>query len=202
MEDSNVKDELMLTVPQSFTKLKTLPEYPVNSVAYGKKTQSSMCFFMMYPIDRQNAMPYENEQKVIDGIHGALSGNQGLIEVKSGLTNKQRKYIYSIVKSKSSGMRYILTMHIDMVDSCMNIQAYFDEIGRIGFRDNVILNKLVNEGKVTLPNMDGWFKDPYDENYKKGLLMNISEKTEYDVMFAQHPLSEERALVEYIIENK
>ena len=63
------------------------------------------------------------------------------------------------------------------------------------------MNKMINEGKLIPPNMDEWFKDPYNENYKNGLLMNMSEKSEYDVMFPQHPLSEARSLIEFILEN-
>ena len=63
------------------------------------------------------------------------------------------------------------------------------------------MNKMINEGKITPTNMDGWFKDPYDKNYKKGILMNLSENMEYDAMFPQHPLSETRNFIKYIIEN-
>ena len=148
-------------------------------------------------------MPYEDENAVVAGIHGALGDSQGLVEVKSGTTKNQYRYIYSIVKSKlePSGMEYILTLHIDMNDYTINIQSYFDEAGMTGLRDTAIMNKMLNEGKITPPNMDGWFRDPYDENYKKGLLMNMSECVEYDAMFPQHPLSEMRNLIKYIVEN-
>ena len=198
-----MNNELMINIPTGFQKMNTLPEDPVNSVAYGKQTQSSNCFIMMYPINNQSAMPYRNEKKVIDGIHSVLADGQGLVEVKSGMTKNQKQYIYSIVKSKlePSGMEYILTMHIDMKDHSVNIQSYFDETGMTGLRDTAIMNKMINEGKITSPNMDGWFKDPYDENYKRGLLMNLSENSEYDRMFPQHPLSETRNFIKYIIEN-
>lgn len=198
-----MNNELMINIPTDFQKMNSLPEDPANSVTYGKQTQSSKCFLMMLPINNQNAMPYGNEKAVIDGIHGMLVDGQDLIEVKSGTTKKQKQYIYSIVKSKlePNGMQYILTMHIDMKDHSVNIQSYFDETGMTGFRDTTILNKMINEGKITPTNMDGWFKDPYDKNYKKGILMNLSENMEYDAMFPQHPLSETRNFIKYIIEN-
>jgi len=200
---SEENKELIVKIPSDFQKVNTLPEDPENSVAYIKQTESSTSFLMIYPINSQNAMPYENEKAVIDGIHRALVSNQGLIEVQSGLTNSQKKYIYSIVKSQlePSGIQYILTMHIDMNNLSMNIQANFEEIGMTGMRDTIILNKMMNEGKVIPPNMNGWSQDPYDENYKQGLLMNMSEKAEYDVMFPQHPLSEARLLIKYILDN-
>lgn len=98
-------------------------------------------------------------------------------------------------------MQYILTMHIDMGQYCMNIRSFFDEVGMTGTRDTAIMNKMINEGKITPPNMSGWFKDPYDENYKNGIIMNLSEKEEYDAMFPQHPLSEMRSFIKYIVEN-
>ena len=198
-----MNNELIINIPPDFQKMNTLPEDPTNSVAYGKQTQSSNCFLMMFPINNKNAMPYGNEKVVIDGIHAALSENQGLVEVKSGTTKNQKQYIYSIVKSKlePSGMQYILTMHINMNNHSINIQSYFDEVGITGFRDTTIMNKMINEGKITPSNNDAWFKDPYDENYKNGLLMNLSEDVAYDSMFPQHPLSETRNFVKYIIEN-
>lgn len=198
-----MNNELMINVPSDFQKVNTLPEDPVNSVAYVKQTQLSNMFLMMYPINNQNAMPYGNEKEVVDGIHGALAEGQGLIEVLSGTTKNQKRYIYSIVKTKlnPSGMQYVLTMHIDMNDHSVNIQSYFDEVGMTGLRDTTIMNKMINEGKITPSNMDGWFKDPYDENYKKGLLRNESEKPEYDAMFPQHPLSETRNFIKYLVEN-
>lgn len=192
-----------LNIPVEFQKMNSKPEDPANSVVYGKQTESSNCFLMMYPINAQSAMPYENERAVVDGIHGALSDTQGLVEVKAGTTKNQKRYIYSIVKSKldPSGMQYILTMHIDMDDHTINVQAFFAEAGMTGSRDTAVMNKMIEEEKVTMPNMEGWFKDPYDENYTKGLLMNLSEQSEYDTMFPKHPLSEARSFIKYVVEN-
>lgn len=198
-----MNNELMINMPSDFQRMNTLPEDPANSIAYGKQTQSSTMFVMMYPISNQAAMPYGNEKVVVDGIHGVLSETQGLVEVKSGSTKNQKRYIYSIVKTKlnPSGMQYVLTMHIDMNNHAINIQSYFDEVGMTGLRDATIMNKMISEGKITPPNMDGWFKDPYDENYRRGLLRNESEKPEYDAMFPQHPLSEMRNFIKYLVEN-
>lgn len=52
----------------------------------------------MFLVNNQNAMHYGNAKEVIDGIHGTLTDGQGLVEVKSGITKKTEKYIYSIVK--------------------------------------------------------------------------------------------------------
>lgn len=198
-----MNNEVMIKIPLDYQKLDTLPTDPANSVAYGKRGQSFMCFLTMNPISSQNAMPYGNERMVIDGIHGVLNNDQGLIEVKSGLTQNQRKYIYSIVKTRvmPSGVQYNLTMHIDMGNQTMNIQSYFDEVGMTGMRDTTVMSMLMNQGVITPANRAGWSKDPYDENYTKGLLMNMSESAEYDAQFKEHPLSAARELVKYIIDN-
>lgn len=193
----------MPNIPLEFHKMNSMPGDPANSVAYGIQTQSSRCFLIMYPINNQAAMPYENVGAIIDGIHNTLTDTQGLVEVDAGITKNNKKYVYSIVKTKlePSGIQYILTMHIDMKNYTINIQAFFDEIGMTGLRDSSIMNKMISEGEIVLPNMDGWFKDPYDETYKKGLLMNLSEQLKYDAMFPQHPLSEARSFIKYVVEN-
>ena len=198
-----MNNENKINVPISFQKLKSLPSDPANSICYGKQNQSCRYLVMVYPIAKEKSMPFGNENAVINGIHGALAEDQGLIEVKSGVTKNQKQYIYSIVKSKlkPSGMQYILTMHINMNDHSIKVQAYFDEIGVTGYRDSTIMNKMINDGVIIPPNMDGWFNDPYDSSYKKGLLMNVSESARYDTMFPQHPLSEMRSFVNYIVEN-
>lgn len=88
-----------------------------------------------------------------------------------------------------------------MKDHTINVQAFFDEKGITGGRDAAIMNKMINEGKIVPPSFNGWFKDPYDENYKRGLLMNLSEQSQYDTSFPEYPLSETRRFIEYVIEN-
>lgn len=165
-------NDYIINVPPYLRKMNSLPDDPANSVAYGLETESCNIFMMTYPIGNQNAMPYGNEQAVINGIHNALSDSQGLIEVKSGNTQSQKSYIYSIVKSKQnpSGMQYNLTMHINMNEYSFNIQVFCDEVGMTGMRDSVVIQKLINEGTVKMPNMDGWFKDPYDNSFKRDYL--------------------------------
>lgn len=193
----------MINIPNDLQRLNSLPEDPPNSISYGKETSSTNIFMMIYPINNTSAMPYDNERMVIDGIHSSLAEDQGLIEVKSGTTNNGKKFIYSIVKSKlnPSGVQYTLVMHLNMNNYTININSYFDEIGITGTRETTIMNKLINEGKLTTSNMQDWVRDPYDSNFKKGFLMNIGEDIYYDPLFPLHPLSEARKLIKYLIEN-
>lgn len=47
----------------------------------------------------------------------------------------------------------------------------------------------------------GWFKDPYDPDWKMGFLMNTSENRMFDDAFPEHPLSMLRSLVSFIADN-
>ena len=61
-----MNNELMINMPSDFQRMNTLPEDPANSIAYGKQTQSSTMFVMMYPISNQAAMPYGNDKVVVE----------------------------------------------------------------------------------------------------------------------------------------
>jgi len=196
-----VKDTLNVIIPDDFQKMNSMPEDPENSVVYGKQTSSADCFVIIFPINPANAMPFDNEREVISGIHNSLAEDQGLIEVKAGVTRQNNKFIYSIVKTKlnPSGMQYTLVMHLDYGVDVLNVQAYFSEIGMTGQRDNTILNKLISEGVIVMPDMSKWMQDPYDANYTKGIRMNLSENEQYDNAFPNHPLSEIRKLINSIV---
>jgi hypothetical protein len=199
----NVKDVITVSIPDEYQKLNAMPEDPKDSVAYGKQTSSADCFVLMFPINSESSMPFNNEKEIIDGIHNSLADDQGLIEVKTGLTQLNNKFVYSIVKTKlnPSGVQYTLIMNIDFGIEVLNVQAYFSELGMTGQRDSAVLNKLISEGVIMPPDMSKWRKDPYDINYSKGLLMNLSESREYDNAFSNHPLSEIRKLINNIINN-
>lgn len=198
-----MNDEVFLNIPSDFSRVNSMPNDPPHSTAYLKQTQNSNCFAMIYPIPNSSAMPYDDVNAVINGIHNSLSEDQGLIEVSKGYTNTNKKFIYSIIKThlNPSGMQYALTMNIDIINHSICVQSFFDELGDTGLRDSLVFNKLINAGKITLPDMEGWLKDPYDPNFKKGILKNLSENEELDKYFPQHPLSEARNFVKYIIKN-
>lgn len=80
------------------------------------------------------------------------------------------------------------------------INGSFCEEGITGYRDNIIYTTVMENINLNNP-FDEWMYDPYDKNYIQGYLMNISEKPEYDLMFTEHPLSELRGYIKYIIEN-
>jgi hypothetical protein len=183
-----------LTFSDEWKQGKTMPEDPPNTVVIMKGTEFSRCFVLIFPIDKNNVMPFQNSQEVIDGIHNALGSNQGIVEVES--IDNGNKYIYSIVKTymEQDGVQYCLTLHYEDSGKYYNVTGFFSEHNTTGFRDTVVYELAQRDGTVK-EKMDGWFKDPYDPNYKKGILMNLSEDRCFDEKFPLHPLSEARRFI-------
>lgn len=190
-----------INVPSDFMLL-NFSNTTSDFIQYKKHTDSAYCLARIYLEEKQKALPFDTNN-IINKLHNVLTDDKGLVEVKSGITKNGGRYVYYIIKKQknSFSMEYDLLMNIDINDELFCVQTKFSEEGITGKRDSVILNDLANKGIVSLPDMNGWFRDPYDENHKKGLLMNLSEKEEYDNIFPYHPLSELRRFIKYIIEN-
>ena len=193
-------DTIEIEIPEIYQKMKSLPDDPPDSASYGMQNNNTMAMMLLFPIEPEQAMPLHAPQIIIDSIRGFLKDNQGLIRVSAGKTRGGKKYVYSIVKSAKQffGVQYILTFQIQYPSKVLNIQAFYDEIGVTGLRDNIVYEIAEREGKVTLGSFDGWMNDPYDSNYKKGLRMNLSESEEYDKMFPNHPLSVLRRFIQAV----
>ena len=202
--DSPITEEEVLTLqfPEKYKALTVLPEDPEGALSYGKDTSGAVCFVQAYPIKKEKTMPMNDIQSIIDGIHKSLGEKQGLIEVKNGTTKYNKQYVYSIVKSgrQPSGMNYMLTMHLVKNGLALCVKGLFEERGTTGVRDATVYEYARRENFVTEIG-ESWFNDPYDEEFTKGLLMNLSEDRKYDYSFPKHPLSELRKLIAFITEN-
>ena len=193
---------LTLKLPAIYRKIQTLPDDPLDSIAYGMQTPNALCMILAYPIPYEKTMPL-NKEMVIDGIRHYLAESQGIIQVECDSTNNNVPYIYSIVKNISQeGSLYILTMHFvdEIRQEAYAISAQFQEIGTTGIRETNVYeyarrNNMVDE------EANGWVKDPYDENFTYGIPMNLSENEMFDSAFPSHPLTQLRELLTYIIEN-
>lgn len=210
---SNYKDPnltgapMHITMPDNLQRLKSLPEDPQDLVVYGMQTQQAMCIVKVQPVGSEDLMPFDDNQSVIDGIHQCLEENQGLIEVNNGKTKRGLSYVYSIVKSMKQphGVTYFLTMHISNYGQAISIRGDFDEIGTTGIRDANVFEFCRQKGYVTFDEANrkykGWTQDPYDDNYTTGALMNLSEDSAFDEAFPDHPLSQLRKAIAFIINN-
>ena len=204
MKSAAEPEEVMtLQLPEKYELLAALPDDPEGALSFEKDTSDAMCFVQTYPILKKDVMPMNDTKIIIDGIHESLGEKQGLIEVSNGMTKYNKQYVYSIVKSarRQGGMNYILTMHLMKQDLALCVKGQFEERGTTGTRDATVFEYAIRQNLVVEDNKKGWFKDPYDETFTKGLTMNLSESREYDYSFPKHPLSELRKLVAYIIEN-
>lgn len=188
----------VIEIPARYRKMNAMPEDPPYSVVLGSESSGTQSFVMAYPIHPDVMMPLQDCDSVINGIHAALSDDQGLISVVNGTSEKGSLFIYSIVKSKQepAGMQYILTMHIMKGNTPVCIQGFFSEVGMTGMRDSVVFSML-QQSDFKIAN--DWMRDPYDRMFSKGIQMNLSESEQYDVMFPEHPLSEARRFVAEIL---
>ncbi len=188
---------MTVSIPDYYQKVKSEQGDPDNSIPFMVQTDNAMCLAFVYPDVYEHAIP-QNEETLIQGVRQFLAGNQGLVEIATG-----NDYAYSIVKNlkQPSGIQYILTYQKLFPERIMCVQAYFDEIGTTGIRDNVVLNYAMQEGLIGSEDdpLNGWAKDPYDSSIREGALMNMSEDRAFDSMFPGFPLSMCRELVAVLI---
>ena len=191
-----------IKLPKFLKKMESMNGDPIDSECYGSRTDDYAVIVMTFPIEKQFSMPYDNLQLVIDSIHEHLGDNQGLIEVKGGLTSDNKKYAYSLVKNltKETGANYLITMHIDEENTTSFIQVQAGEPKNKNTREKEIFDSLKKDKKIK-GEKDGWAADPYDASYTKGALKNLSEDEKYDEAYPNSPLSKVRELVKYIIES-
>ena len=190
-----------LNIPDSFQLLQSMPDDPEGSVVYGMRNEGTICCVLLYPIDNSQAMPFDVD-RISKGIHAGLGEKQGLIEIQAIQGNDGRKSVYSIVKTlrEPSGVQYNLTLQIAYPKQLIHVQGYFDETGITGQRDASVHELAVKKKLVKPGTFDGWFEDPIDKDYKKGVLKNLSEDVEYDAMFPNHPLTVLRGFVNTVLE--
>ncbi|MEG2006223.1 MAG: hypothetical protein RR186_02100, partial [Raoultibacter sp.] len=145
----------------------------------------------------------------ISELHEVLGDDAGIIKVSSGTTAAGRPYAYDIIKHGMTsedniplGIEYTLNINVKTDECIMFINASFAEEGNTGMRDSVVLPMFMQaNNRENFDDLDGWFRDPYDPEFKRGLLMNVSEMEELDEKFPWHALSEARSFAKFVIEN-
>ncbi|MBQ9047024.1 MAG: hypothetical protein IJ120_03890 [Solobacterium sp.] len=188
MKKQNVTiNGITISIPEYYQKVDSMPDDPVDSIPYMVQTDNAMCFALIFPVDESESLP-RTKESLISGIRQFLGENQGLIRVEAA-----EDYVYSIVKTikEPSGVQYTLTYQHFFPDFILNIQAFFEEIGTTGIRDSIGYEMCRRQDLVGTKDdpFAGWWKDPYDNSIKKGALMNLSEREEFDELFPGFPLS-------------
>ncbi len=195
-----------VVIPGDYAQLELMPDDPKGSVPVGVQTQQSMCFVRFVPISASQAMPFDRPQEVVDGIHGALEDDQGLVEVCAETMKSGRRLIDSIVKtmvSENGGMQYTWTCDMETQHGVVMLQGFFDEAGVTGIRETTVFELSRRDGSVTVDDsgVHGWARDVYDPAFTRGNLPNLSEDARYDGMFPEHPLSMLRAFRSVVAAN-
>ena len=104
---------------------------------------------------------------------------------------------------------YNLNFNVNIDGVNYFINGNYVEVGITGLRDSLgfslfqksVEEKQPDENYSVKDIMKMFFRDPYDENYKEGFLMNVSEDESMDEQFPDHPLSMLRKYVKWVIEN-
>lgn len=126
--------------------------------------------------------------RIVEQLDGGL--------IRCEISNlKGNEAMEMIVKqpNQPSGMSYNGSFTIPFKGYNFVIKVQAVEVGMTGMREALTMDKWLKEsggpkidddGKMT-----GFAKDPYDESFTKGRLMNYSEKEEFDKDFPDHPLT-------------
>jgi len=186
-------------LPKHFQKLKNTEGDAPGVSFYGFEDAQHRAFIKIEPTFDDACMPLDNKM-VIDGFHNGKDETSGLIKVQSGKTGKGIDYAFFIIKSREQkdghpSVLYYSSFDFVNGDNSYEFQMYFEENGITGVRDSMIF------AKSRLSGFDGWMRDPYESNYKVGFLMNLSEDEKYDKLFPNHPLSQLRKVIQFIIKN-
>ena len=119
---------------------------------------------------------------------------------KSGL-----HFLYQIMKTpqEEGGTAYVGTITFPFRDYSYVIRVQCLEKSEIGFREAEILAEKVRDGTVSVneqsQSLKGWSADPYNKTVVTRQMANISENSEYDVRFPDHPLSRLRRQLRHIL---
>lgn len=200
-----------LQIPKEYKRIKAkapdlgFPSKDTEMYGFNNGNYSALIIKAIVP--EKVSMPFNDTQVIIDDWHENMPENVGLIEVNNGLTQKGNPYVYFIMKHSvledgfPCGNEYTMNINVKIDDTIFFINSSFKEEGTTGVRDSAVYATYRRENPKLSNPMEGWSKDPYDPNFKKGFLMNLSEIKELDATFPEHPLSKAREFVRFVIEN-
>ncbi len=124
--------------------------------------------------------------------------NGGLILVDL-IALHHRPVVKTIFKipQETGGFAYLAALTIPFEKCSYVIKIQSPEIGVTGIREAGITPRLLKAGEIKLEKngYGNWLQDPYDEDWKKGALMNKAEHPQYDSDFPNHPLTIARGLI-------
>ena len=178
-------------------------------IGFGKRTFGMNALLITWPVTEQESMPLTDTAAVIANCRTEQVDNQGLIDVKCGVTPKGNRYAYIIRKmyhtdeegNRQWPIQYLLGMNIRINGKIHFIDSSFgpdEELGDIRRSALSIMSCGSRDLKLAA---DQWERDPFDPEVKEGFLMDWTEDEKYDALFPYSPLSELRGFLRYVIEN-
>jgi hypothetical protein len=134
---------------------------------------------------------------------GAHEAGLGVVEIETGIVDGclVARTVFKLAQ-RPMGRTYVgaLTFPFQNVSYVFKVQS--PERGMTGMRDSVVLAKQLSAGASTMDTktgqLNGWLDDPYDANETGPMTRNISERTEYDLQFPDHPLSRARWVLDHL----
>jgi hypothetical protein len=134
----------------------------------------------------------------ISNVHGGLI-QADLLKIHEVPSAK----IIVKLPQEPSGMTYLASLTIPFENCSFVLKIQCAEVGPTGMRDALIADELLASGEVKFGDngLDHWFFDPYDNSYKSGTLMNVSEQEMYDSRFPDHPLTQARKWISNLEKN-
>ncbi len=177
-------------------------------IGFGKGTALMSGICISWPVTESESMPLSDFADLINKFHMDMDDNQGLVYAKCGLTPKGNRYACGIRKMRFadkdgnlSPISYELGFNIRLNGRIHFIDGSFQtRDGVPGHRGSIL--ELMSRGSSELQLVtEHWTKDPYDEEYKKGLLMDWTEDEKYDDLFPYDPLTEARKLIQFMVAN-
>ena len=185
------------TIPKNYMALQPMDDDPEGSdvFGFGGKEADAVAFFTVVPDD--DALPFGDTGTVVDGIHGVLGENQGLVRVGTGKSLQNGvPYIYSIVRTEVDPRhtQYVLTFQFSFGAKALNIEAHFDETGE-GSRRTAAVWSIGQDRKRP------WARDPYTPEFTLGRPMTQAEEPRWDASYPDSAIALCRTLVRCLAEN-
>ena len=131
-----------------------------------------------------------------------LREGHGVIEIEAGVVDScvAARTLFKVAQ-EPLGRTYVGTLVFPFRDFSYVFRVESPEQGVTGFRESIILSKLLNT-RVSLDveagQLRGWLDDPYDSNETGPMTRNVSERREYDSRFPNHPLSRARWVLDHL----
>ena len=215
LDEIEVKDFLLNLKAENYEEINSSFIENLSDPKLGFQMQNDHCngILVSFLVSSNEAMDYSSKENIIKGFHEAMTQNDALIECGVGKTEKGNSYAYRIFKSKiyngeDCRISYNLGLNIKVNRTHYYVDASFIEEGLTGTRDSIgfelFKKKLENENPDHDYSIEEvlkyYHRDPYDPTIESDFLMNVYESKEFDDIFPNHPLSELRAYLSWVLE--